>query len=102
MGLFDLFKKKAVPESVPPVDKNAEPALSNILIRYSYEWNDDVPELERIPCNEFCAKLISLNRFYTRSDIQTMSGKLGYDVFNRKCAGHSEKHQWKSNLVEKK
>lgn len=98
MGIFDIFKKKAEPAD--QIEK-AESAKAEVLLRYSYEWNDNVPESERIPCNEFCAKLISMNKFYTRSDIQKMSGLLGYDVFNRKCAGKSNKHQWKNNLVTK-
>ncbi|SFW53189.1 hypothetical protein, partial [Chitinophaga sancti] len=34
----------------------------------------------------FCIKLVENNKYYSREDIQTMSGIFGYDVFTH-CGG---------------
>lgn len=76
-----------------------------ILVRYSYEGPKD--ERNRT----FCAKMLELDRFYTRTEIEKISERLGYSVWDRsggfwrkpdgtispKC-----RHHWKSNVVLKK
>jgi len=55
--------------------------------------------------------LINANKLYSRSDIESMSARLGYSVWDR--AGgwwtmpdgeHSEscRHEWKTNIVTRK
>lgn len=89
---------------MPPLVKKLNP--SKISIRYSYEGPRDSKN------RPFCAKLLELNRFYTRADIEKISEKLGYSVFDRRGGFWTEKgtdithpycrHNWKSNIVVKK
>jgi hypothetical protein len=75
---------------VKPLSKlNApKPTTTSFQVRYSYEWRQEIPSSERNtsahPSRPFCARLMSLNRLYTRSEIQTISGRLGYSVFDRR------------------
>jgi hypothetical protein len=92
-----------------------EPETKSFMIRYSYEWKDIVPAGERNtaahPSREFCKRLMTLDKFYSRSDIEQMSARLGYSVWDRKGkwwtmpdGTHSPscRHEWKSNLVMRK
>jgi len=75
---------------VKPLSKlNApKPTTTTFQVRYSYEWRQDVPVSERNtsahPSRPFCARLMQLNRLYSRSEIQTISARLGYSVFDRR------------------
>ena len=92
-----------------------EPETKSFMIRYSYEWKDIVPAGERNtaahPSREFCKRLMALDKFYSRSDIEQMSARLGYSVWDRKGkwwtmpdGTHSPscRHEWKSNIVMRK
>jgi hypothetical protein len=92
-----------------------EPQTSSFLIRYTYEWKDIVPAGERNtaahPSREFCKRLMSLDKVYSRSDIEQLSARLGYSVWDRKGGwwtmpdgGHSPscRHTWVSNIVMRK
>lgn len=79
-------------------------------IRYSYEWKSIVPSNERDsaahPSRAFCRKLIDLDRFYTRQEIESVSRRLGYDVFTRGGGWWGDspscRHEWRTNVVVKK
>jgi DUF4097 and DUF4098 domain-containing protein YvlB len=96
--MFNLFKKKKEEKEIP--NERVE-----ISVRYSYEWNEDVPEKERNtpehPSRPFCKKLMELNRLYTRKDIEDISERLGYSVWDRK-GGDGCRHRWVSQTVVKK
>jgi hypothetical protein len=96
--MFNLFKKNKVKKE-PPSEK------IEINVRYSYEWNADVPENERDtpehPSRPFCKKLMESNRLYTRKEIEDISQRLGYSVWNRK-GGDGCRHTWVSQTVVKK
>ncbi len=92
-----------------------EPETKSFMIRYSYEWKDIVPVGERNtaahPSREFCKRLMALDKFYSRSDIEQMSARLGYSVWDRKGkwwtmpdGTHSPscRHEWKSLVVMRK
>jgi len=87
-------------------------ALPEVLVRYSYEKRTIAEGADVIATTRpFCKKLIELNRFYTREEIQKISERLGYSVFKRaggfwkrpdgvtdfKC-----RHEWRQNIVIKK
>ena len=62
--------------------QNALNQVEDIEIMYEYRLRPDAPAL--VPGGEsrdFCQSLISLNRFYTREDINMISGMEGYNVF---------------------
>lgn len=94
---------------VPPriVDIIKNPPSSNnvqIFIKYSYEGPQDSRN------RPFCAKMMQLNRLYSRADIEQISQRLGYSVFDRRGGFWNNngqvlahcRHDWKSNIVIKK
>lgn len=106
-------------EPVKPLSKltPGEPAkTTNFKVMYSYDW--DYSKLSSVGASAnsatsraFCKKLMSLDRLYSRSDIQTISARLGYSVFDRRggwwtmpTGQHSPscRHTWVSNIVIKK
>jgi len=94
-----------------------KPQTTQILIRYTYEW---IPQLDRAgkpsqnplitTSRPFCKYLLEANKFYTRSDIETMSARLGYSVWDRRGGwwnddgkiSESCRHRWVSNIVKRK
>lgn len=88
--------------------KNPSKKVTEILIRYSYEWR--VADNGN-PSRKFCQRLLDLDRFYSRSDIEKISMIMGYSVWDR-CGGwwtepdgtHSPqcRHEWKANIVKRK
>jgi hypothetical protein len=92
-----------------------KPVKTSFLVRYSYEWKSIVPTDERNtsahPSRPFCAKLMSMNKIYSRSEIESISRRLGYSVFDRGGGwwnmgdgvnSPSCRHQWVSKVVIKK
>ena len=91
------------------------PVRTTIEVRYSYEWKKVVPQGQRNtaahPSRPFCARLMYLDRFYTRKEIEAISARLGYSVFDRgggwwtKPSGYhspSCRHEWRANVLVKK
>jgi len=81
------------------------PKTQQILIRYSYEGPEDSRN------RPFCAQLLKLNRFYSRTDIELISERVGYSVWDRRGGWltlsdgtHRPycRHEWKVNLVKRK
>ena len=92
-----------------------EPVKTTFLVRYEYSWDylrTDAKDRNINTSRPFCQRLMSLNRVYTRGEIEQISARLGYDVFAR--AGgwwtipntgiHSPKcrHTWNAVVVVKK
>ena len=88
---------------------------TNFKVMYGYEWKSEIPSNERNtpdhPSRPFCAKLMSLDKLYSRSDIEQITARLGYSVFDRRggwwtmpTGEHSPscRHTWMSNIVIKK
>lgn len=91
------------------------PIKTTIEVLYSYEWKPEVPIWQRNtpahPSRPFCARLMGLERFYTRKDIETLTLRLGYSVFDRGggwwtmpngVRSESCRHEWRQNVVVKK
>lgn len=85
--------------------KNPSKKVTEILIRYSYEGPQDSRN------RPFCARLMKLNRFYSRSDIESISMVMGYSVWDRRGGWFTEpdgshrpycRHEWRANLVKRK
>lgn len=85
------------------------------MMRYSYEWRNEIPSSQRNtaahPSRPFCARLMQLNRLYTRAEIETISQRLGYSVFDRRGGWWTEpdgnhspscRHIWQSQIVVQK
>ena len=85
------------------------------MMRYSYEWRNEIPAGQRNtsahPSRPFCARLMELNRLYSRSEIETISARVGFSVFDRRGGWWTEpngvhspscRHIWQSQIVVKK
>jgi hypothetical protein len=99
----DVEVERSIVEKV----KSPEPAeTTSIEIKYSYEVKSGVgPEV--IPTTRpFCKKLLNLNRLYSRKEIETISAKLGYSVWDRRGGWWGDnpacRHIWVSHIVVKK
>jgi DNA-binding CsgD family transcriptional regulator len=84
---------------------NNTPDSTQISVKYSYEGPQDSRN------RPFCAKLMDLNRLYSRFEIEQISQQLGYSVFDRRGGFWMHKdgvitpycrHNWQSNIVVKK
>lgn len=112
--LKDFESRKLISSSGSGVtvssDVESTPKTS-LQIRYSYEKKAEAKGSAIIPTTRpFCRKLVSLDRMYSRTDIEQISQRVGYSVFDR--AGgfwnnngkieDSCRHEWRANVVIKK
>jgi hypothetical protein len=88
---------------VPPVDK--APAVQ-VMVKYSYEVKPNIGPAIIATTRPFCKKMVELNRLYSRAEIEAISLRLGYSVWDRKGGWWGKKpecrHRWQSNIVVKK
>lgn len=92
--------------------EKVKPETTEILVRYSYDWKAGFSNADKKNSRPFCVHLLNANKLYSRSDIETMSARLGYSVWDRKGGWytipgtntHSEscRHEWKTNIVTRK
>jgi hypothetical protein len=102
--------------SKPLSELNApKPSTTSFMVRYSYEWRSDIPSGQRDtvdhPSRVFCARLMQLDRLYSRAEIEAISARLGYSVFDRRGgwwtqpngqASPSCRHRWYAQTIIKK
>lgn len=90
--------------TVPPDVVKNPPA--QVFVKYSYEVKPGIGPAVIPTTRPFCRKMIALNRLYSRAEIEQISQRLGYSVFDRKGGwwGKSPecRHMWRSNLVIQK
>jgi hypothetical protein len=89
-----------------------KPQTTQILIRYSYEWKQGFNNGDLDTSRPFCKYLVTANKFYSRSEIEMMSARLGYSVWDRRGGWYTKpgtnthspscRHEWKSNIVKRK
>ena len=110
---FDDDFRPTQTELIPPVKPVLPPVKTKFpkfMIRYSYEVRPGEGSEVLPTTRPFCKKMISLNKFYSREDIQKISGILGYDVFGRVGGFWNDngvtkkhcRHEWRANIVVKK
>jgi|688.fasta_scaffold13704_8 ribosomal protein S25 len=99
---------------VQPLSKtvgNVKPQTTEILVRYSYGWKSGFSDSDLTNSRPFCKELIRAKKLYSRSDIEQISARLGYSVWDRgggwwtmPDGDHSEscRHEWKTNIVTRK
>jgi hypothetical protein len=83
-----------------------------LLIRYSYEWKQGFSNKDKKTSRPFCVALLDANKMYSRSEIEQISARLGYSVWDRAGGWYtvpdtnthepSCRHQWVSNIVTRK
>ena len=105
-----------IPKLLKPLNKLLDkPLKTSFLVRYEYTWDylrTTQADRNIRTSRPFCQKLMSMKKLYTRGEIQSISARLGYDVFA--LAGgwwtipntniHSPKcrHTWNAVVVVKK
>lgn len=115
---LDVIKinRSGIPSLTKPLSEIIDkPVKTTFLVRYAYEWKPSVPSSQRNtpahPSRPFCEKLMSLKKLYSRAEIESLSRRLGYSVFDRSGGWwtmpngeHSPscRHQWVSKVVIKK
>jgi hypothetical protein len=116
LDILEYDAETRISKLLKPLNKIlAEPVKTTFLVRYEYNWDylrTDARDRNISTSRPFCQRLMSLNRVYTRGEIEQISARLGYDVFAR--AGgwwtipntgiHSPKcrHTWNAVVVIKK
>jgi hypothetical protein len=87
--------------------------VNDILIMYSYDWRVPASQRDYNTSRPFCQRLmdLSLTKFWSRQDIEKITARVGYSVWDR-CGGwwtmpdgtHSYqcRHEWKANIVTRK
>ena len=115
----EIIERKLT-QPLPDILEKIKPVTTEFLIRYSYEWkpqfavsseSKDITPLIN-SSRPFCKYLLKADKMYTRVEIESMSARLGYSVWDR--AGgwwtkegtnvHSPscRHRWVSNIVTRK
>jgi DNA-binding Lrp family transcriptional regulator len=103
----DTIVERELTKPMSEIRKVGNVTTTEILIRYSYEGPKDDRN------RPFCAKMldISKRKMWTRSDIEKISERLGYSVWDRRGGWYTEpdgqrrpfcRHEWKSNIVLRK
>ena len=89
-----------------------KPQTKELLIRYSYEWKQGFTNKDIDTSRPFCKYLLKAGKMYSRSEIETISARLGYSVFDRGGGWYTKpntnehspscRHEWVSNIVTRK
>lgn len=102
IGVDTIIEHAINPEQI---DHREPPQTADVFIRYSYEPK---PGLEPIieTTRPFCRRLIELDKLYTRAEIESISQRVGFSVWDRKGGFWGDKeecrHRWVANIVIKK
>lgn len=102
VGVDTIIERAVNPENI---DTRAKPETVDVYIKYSYEPR---PGLQPIieTTRPFCRRLLELDRLYTRAEIESISQRVGYSVFDREGGFWGDKphcrHEWKRHVVIKK
>jgi DNA-binding Lrp family transcriptional regulator len=100
----DEIIERTMPEPLSDLT-DKKPRTLEQKIMYSYEGPRDNRN------RDFCRRLLDMDKFFSRSDIETMSARLGYSVWDRRGGwwtkpngNHSPscRHRWVQNFVIRK
>jgi hypothetical protein len=92
--------------------KSARKPIADIQIRYSYEVNPVLGPPIIPTTRRFCENLITLDKIYSRAEIQAISQRLGYSVWQRRGGFYYNpktqvttpycRHRWVEQVVIKR
>ena len=103
VGIDEVVERTLTEPLAKQTDKT--PETLNFKIFYSYEGPQDDRN------RAFCARLLELDKLWSRAEIETMSRRMGYSVWDRKGGWwtkpngeHSPscRHKWVKNIVMRK
>ena len=108
----NIIVERQLTEPISKIVEAMKPQTTQILIRYTYEWKPGFNDSDLDTSRPFCKYLVTANKFYTRSDIEQMSARLGYSVWDRRGGWYTKpgtnthspscRHEWRSNIVRRK
>ena len=108
----NIIIERQLTQPISKIVEAMKPETTQILIRYSYEWKAGFNDGDLDTSRPFCKYLVTANKFYTRSEIEQMSARLGYSVWDRRGGWYTKpgtnthspscRHQWVSNIVRRK
>lgn len=110
----NVIIERKLTQPLSKIVEQIKPQTTEFLIRYSYEWLPEVPASQRDtpahPSRDFCRELMRLNKIYSRSDIEQISSRLGYSVWDRRGGWWNDngdikehcRHRWFSQIVTRK
>ena len=108
----NIIVERQLTEPISKIVEAMKPQTTQILIRYTYGWKPGFNDSDLDTSRPFCKYLVTANKFYTRSDIEQMSARLGYSVWDRRGGWYTKpgtnthspscRHEWRSNIVKRK
>jgi len=117
--ISDFVKKKIVSVSESKVNETpkykvlkpvselgGEPKTTKLFIRYKYDWITGFDDSDLVTSRRFCVKMREMSnagKSWSRSDIETLSERLGYSVWERRGGWYGDsyscRHKWSSKLM---
>jgi ribosomal protein S25 len=107
-----VLVERTLTEPLKDIIEKVKPTTQEFLIRYSYEWRQGFNDSDLKTSRDFCKYFVTTDKLYSRSEIEAMSARLGYDVFSRGGGWYTLpdtnthrnfcRHQWKANVVTRK
>jgi len=104
--------ERQLTEPLRDIVEKIKPKTTEFLIRYSYEWKQGFSDDDEETSRPFCKYLMAAKKMYSRSEIEQMSARLGYSVWDRRGGWYTKpntnihspscRHQWVSNVVTRK
>ena len=88
--------------------------LTKAFIRYTYEWMPGFTDSDAVTSRPFCRKMMEMSqtKTWSRSDIESISARVGYSVWERRGGWYTNpstdkpreycRHRWVSKLYKEK
>jgi hypothetical protein len=90
----------------PVSELGGEPKTTKLFIRYKYDWITGFDDSDLVTSRRFCVKMREMSnagKSWSRSDIETLSMRLGYSVWERRGGWYGDsfscRHKWSSKLM---
>jgi DNA-binding Lrp family transcriptional regulator len=109
IGIDEVIERTLTEPLAKQTDKT--PETLNFKIFYEYTWKPGFNDSDKDTRRNFCARLQDLDKLWSRAEIETMSRRMGYSVWDRKGGWYTEpdgfrskecRHQWVRQIVMKK
>ena len=117
--LNDFIKKKIISVSESKVNETpkykvlktvselgGKAKTTKLFIRYKYDWITPFSDRDLVTSRRFCVKMREMSnagKSWSRSDIETLSERLGYSVWERRGGWYGDsyscRHKWSSKLM---
>ena len=110
LSTWELYQKGNTTNLGDSLLEDLQIEIAEFEVRYSYRTRTDVPAV-KTESREFCSKLLSLNRSYSRQDIDSISTRVDRNVWTYKGGWYTNpdtqkttpwcRHEWIQQLVVK-